>query len=210
MFASLTYLKSQLLAEALRQDTSYDDALTAIGRGVVAQFEKACNRKFSRLAGDVQTFGADRCQFLLSRFPVEEVTKSELKLTEAEGWVEQASDYIRALDQAAGIIYLPDGADAGPYYAQVRFTFTGGFWFDTSEDGSDANGLPVGATALPDDLKLAWILQCKKIWEVNDPLGNKIVPSKEVVQLVGLSLAGLELIPEVKEILGHYLRPELT
>ena len=102
-----------------------------------------------------------------------------------------------------------DGSDAGAYWQQLRFTYTGGYFVDTeSDDWSSPPG--AGQTALPDDLRTAWILQCKKIWEVQDPLGLKLVPSKENVQLVGLSLAGLDFVPMVKTILGDYVKFNLT
>lgn len=205
-FASLKFLKSQLLAEVLRGDESYDVQLTAVGLGVAAAIERHCNRKFGREVEFTEVFPADRIEFILSRFPIEEVTLSEVKSSEADGWVEQASDFIVITDLSNGIINT--GTEPGKYYAQVRFTATGGYWIDTSDERDGT--LPDGATALPDDLLLAWLLQCKKIWEVNDPLGTKIVPSKEAVQLVGLSLAGLEFIPQVVGLLGRHIRYQLT
>jgi len=205
-FASLKYLKSQLLPEALREDTSYDAQLTALGLGVAAQIEKFCARKFGRVVGDTEIFPADRIEFLLSRFPVEAVSASHVKNNDTDGWVEQAAGFIVITDLKNGIINT--GVEPGPYYALVKFTTTGGYWIDTSDlrDGT----LPTGATALPDDLLLAWLLQCKKVWEVADPMGTKLVPSKESVQLVGLSLAGLDLVPQVAALLGRHVRYQMT
>ena len=209
-FSSLVYLKSQLLAEALREDSSYDAQLLQLGLGVVGQFENFCQRRFARAEGITEIHGADRCQFLLERTPVESLTSIEFKSDEATGWETQVvNDYIRSLDAKNGIVYLPDGSDAGEYWQQLRFTYTGGYYIDTASD--DCSGTPgAGQTALPADLRTAWLLQCKKIWEVNDPLGMKLVPSKDNVQLVGLSLAGLDLVPMVKTILADYVKFNMT
>lgn len=204
MLSSLTFLKSQLLAEALRETTDYDAQLQSLGAGVAGQFEKHCNRKFPRTVDDTFICPADRDFVYLPRTPIEEIASVELKTSDEGDWAEQ-SGFIINSDFDSGYVRF---ANLGLDYARLRFTFTGGFWFDTSEDGSGT--IPESALALPADLKLAWLLQCKKVWEVTDPLGTKIVPSKDAVQLVGLSLAGLELIPQVKQILEGYKRYALA
>lgn len=203
---SLTYLKTQLLAEALREGTAYDAALTAIGQGVAAQFEKHCNRYFARTVSDTFTTSADRPHLYLPRLPVESIASVALKSDPTTGFVTQASSAIINSNLESGFVYF--GGELGAYWEQIRLTYTGGYWFDQTEDASDS--LPAGATALPESLRLAWILQCKKVWEVSDPLGGHIVPSKENLQLVGLSLAGLELVPQAKDILHGFIRYALT
>lgn len=202
-FANLKYLKAQLLAEALRVDTSYDAQLLAIGLGVVAQFEQFCDRKFARVEDATHIIDADRAQFLLNRFPLESVSAIAVKFTEADGWEEQTvNDYVRKIDLAAGIITLPD--DAGPDYAQVRFTFTGGYWWDQTAEGNDE--MPAGATGIPDDLRLAWILQCRTAWQAIDKIGQDITKTGSSSQFVTGSLGGLDLTPTVKQMLGQYQR----
>ena len=202
---NLTELKKHLLAEALREGTDYDLPLTALGDGVSRQFERYCNRRFSRAVGATFVCSGDRDHVYLDRYPVESITSVELKVDSTTGYEVQAN-YIQTWSSESGYVFWGDMA--GDESTRLRFTFTGGYWVDTSEDSSGS--LPSGATALPNDLKLAWILQSKKVWEVTDPTGSKIVASKNSVQLVGLSLAGLELIPQVKQILQPYLRYQLT
>jgi len=208
-FASLKKLKEQLLAEAVRVSTKYDAALLAIGQGVAAQCERYCDRKFLRVENAVESIAADRIQFLLARFPIESVTKIELKDNEADGWVEQAiSTFVRTIDNETGIVNLPEGADAGAWWAKVRFTYTGGYWWDITEEGNDA--LPAGATALPNDLFLAWILQCRTVWQAVDKLGTKITEVGPGAQFVTGTLNSLELTPTVKQMLGQYQRYNLV
>ncbi len=201
-----TELKAQLLAEALRADTSYDDAIDALGKGVAAQLENYCNRKFGYVANDTYICAADRVHVYLPRYPFISISQVELKTDESQGWVVQTSNTVVNQNTESGLVYL--GASVGPYWGQLRITYTGGYWFDDSEDGTGS--LPTGATTVPPDLKLAWYLQCKKVWEVNDPLGLKILPSKENVQLAGLSLAGLEWVPQAKAIADQFIRYAMT
>jgi len=207
-FGSLTVLKAQLLAEVLRADTAYDAALLAIGQGVVAKFENAADRKFARVVGYAEALPADRVNFLLERFPLESISTIELKLDEATGWVAQTiTDFVRTIDLKNGLVILPDTADAGPYWGQVRFTYTGGYWFDETEEGTDS--LPSGATALPADLTLAWILQCRAVWSAIDKLGVEIIKTGSAAA-VAASVAGIDLVPAVKDTLGDYARYSLT
>jgi len=69
--------------------------------------------------------------------------------------------------------------------------------------------LPTGATARPDDLYLAWLLQCERIWAVRDNLGINIAGEKSVT-FVSSTLAALELVPEVKNKIDGYRRYALT
>lgn len=69
--------------------------------------------------------------------------------------------------------------------------------------------LPSGATALPEDLKLAWLLQCEHLWKLRDVQGTALAESKAGVS-PALTLATANLIPEVKAILDGYVRYSLS
>lgn len=204
-FSSLAKLKEQLLAEALRASTKYDAALLAIGTGVAAQFEKYCNRKFLRTEDATFTCSADRDHVFLDRYPIESVDTAELKSDQTTGW-ETQTDFILNRDDACGKVFW--GYQPAPHYAQLRFTFTGGFWWDVTEEGNDT--LPDGATTLPDDLKLAWILQCRIVWQAIDKLGKDIISTGSSSQFVTGTMASLALNDQVKEILNGYRRFQLT
>lgn len=202
---TLTELKAQLLAEALRVDTAYDAALTAIGKGVGGALEKFCNRKFFRTEGDFFYSGADRDHVYVPRYPLETVSAIHKKTTETDGWTLQ-SDLVLNTESQSGLVHF--GAVQGLWYETLRLTYTGGYWFDEDENGGGTQ--PAGSAVLPDDLKLAWVLQCKRMWEAYDPLGSQIIPSKETARLVTQGLAGLELIPQVKELLEPFKRYQIT
>lgn len=205
MLGSLNYLKGQLLAEALRVDTAYDDALQTIGAGVAGQFEKFCNRKFARVENDTATCSADRDHFYLPRYPFEEITEVAKQSDAATGFVILESA-IQNTDAQTGLVFF--NSRQGLWWETLRFTYTGGYWFDTSEDESGA--MPDGATALPGDLQLAWVLQCRVCWQAIDKIGQDITKTGSSSQFVTGTLAGLSLNDQVKDILNAYRRFQIT
>jgi len=92
----------------------------------------------------------------------------------------------------------------GYYFSRIRITYTGGFWFDTTEDNSGV--LPNAATPLPASVKLAWYLQCQNLWKRFDKLGAQIAQNPEQQS----ALAAAELIPQVKELLRPFKRMQMT
>jgi hypothetical protein len=194
---TLTELKAQLLAAALRDGDDYDDQLLAIGLGVAAMFDRRCSRHLGYDAAATFVCSANRDHCYVDRYPVISVSKTELKTDHTTGYVEQTS-LIEVSDFASGYLYW-----GSPVYgdeASLRFTFAGGFWFDTTEGGGGS--LPTGATPLPDDLKWAWYLQCQEAWNKRDKLGLGIAAGQDKQP----SLTGLELVPQVKQILTWYFR----
>jgi len=204
-FSSLSALKAQLLAEALRVDSSYNDTLRAIGLGVAGQFERHCNRKFLRTEDATFECSADRPVVVLDRYPVESIATVELKTDATTGW-ETQTDFILNWDAKSGLVYWAHFA--GDYYASLRFTFTGGYWWDITEENNDT--LPDGATALPDDLKLAWLTQCRSNWQAMDKIGQDILKTGSSSNLVAGTLAGLDLNEAVKKQIDPFRRMQLT
>jgi hypothetical protein len=201
---NLDGLRKHLLPGSLGADTKFDDKIIDIGSGVAAIMEQFCNRKFARVAGDKATFQADRASFVLPRYPVEAVTAVELKLTDAEDFQAQDISFIQSTSLASGIVYLPEQADSGPYWAQVRFTYTGGFWFETLEpdDAGYPSVMPASAKALPSDLRLGWLLQVREVWNKIDKLGTGLVDTPDTQTKTGV----LDLSPIVKRVLQNYVQ----
>jgi hypothetical protein len=207
-FSNLDALKKHLLAPALVATDKYDTALLAVGLGVAAAIENYCTRKFTRATG-TEIIGADRLEFLLPRYPVESLSKIELKLTEAQGWQELVvNDVITTIDLPSGIVHFAGRNDVGPHSAQVRFTYTGGYFWNTAEpsEAGYPSALPEGANALPLDLRLAWLMQCENIWTKKDKLGTGIA-SKPDEQFDG---SEIKLSPIVKDMIGQFVRYNLV
>lgn len=205
---NLIELKRRLLAATMLTQTTYDSAITAIGRGVAGAFDKHCNRQFARLAGAVDQFSADRMSYTLARFPLETLTTIEQRDDVAGGWVAQTvNDVVVNRDDAAGLLHF--GTTLGSHLSQVRVTYTGGYWYDTAE--TEDTTQPLGSTKLPYDVKEAWYLQCEAVWAVRDKIGSGLVKTGGGdAALLGLSLPGLDLIPLVKQILAGHTRYQIT
>jgi hypothetical protein len=185
---NLDTLKRHLLpGGSLDGETKFDQVFLDIGTGVADDMENFCNRKFGRVVGDQVTFQADRASFVLPRFPIEAVSRVELALTGAEGFIVQDASFIQSVSLQSGIVYLPEAPDAGPYWGQVRFTYTGGYWFEElePEDPGYPSVQPAGSTALPKGLRLAWLNQCRAVWNAYDKLGVGLVDKPSVHTVIG-------------------------
>jgi hypothetical protein len=204
---NLTELKGQLLAASLRSDTNYDAVITGIGLGVANLFDQHCNRTFARTVGKSDIFSADRRHWYLNCYPVEEITGVAKCDDQADGFVASAlppdeSSLIQQMQPDQG--YIMFIAIQGYFFSRIQVTYTGGYWFDTTEDGSGV--MPATATALPGAVKTAWYLQCQHLWKRWDKLGAQIAQNPE--QQGGLS--AVEMIPMVKELLRPFKRMQIT
>lgn len=203
---NLIELKRYLLAGSLVVGTDYDAAITSIGKGVAKLFDKYSARIFERAVGTTDQCSADRRVWIVRRYPLESVASVEQRDSMTGGWQAlTVNDVILNRDDGIGLLKF--GAMQGTHLSQLRITYTGGYWFDTSEDGSGV--LPVGATQLPDDVKEAWLMQCAEVWEKKDKLGTGITGSGGATFVAQL-LAGLEMVPMVKSMLYGYTRYQLT
>ncbi|MCX6884190.1 MAG: hypothetical protein NTX27_04020 [Verrucomicrobia bacterium] len=153
MLIELGTMKARL---GLDEITVKDDLLlTAAIRGISARFDRECGRTLERREGITQEFDGDQVELRLGCFPVESVSRFELKETEAAGWVEQAGvDYLLR-SQCVVVLGEPLGTSAGI----LRITYTGGY----VPPGSTA---APGQTPLPEDLAMAAVEQVA-YWYVN-------------------------------------------
>lgn len=206
-FSNLDTLKKRLLAGTMQSDKRFDSVLQGIGLGMAGLVEQFCQRKFA-LSATTESFGADRIQFLLSRTPLISVAKIEFKQDEATGWVEQQTTFIRTIDYDNGVIYLPDQSDPGDYWSLVRFTYTGGYWWEMLEpDNQDyPSTATAGATVLPDEIISAWLMQCEDFWSKRDKLGEGLLDTPGTQA----KLEDIKLLPIVKLILGNFVKFNLT
>ena len=85
MLTQLATVKSRLALTV----TDYDDLLTNAIRAVSARFDKETNRTLSRTTTANHEFDTADTEILPPCYPVESVTKFELKSNETDGWSEQ-------------------------------------------------------------------------------------------------------------------------
>src|SRR6266571_4728872 len=85
MLTQLATVKSRLALTI----TDYDDLLTNAIKAVSARFDKETNRTLSRTTTATHEFDATDTEILPPCYPIESVTKFELKSNETDGWSEQ-------------------------------------------------------------------------------------------------------------------------
>jgi hypothetical protein len=197
---TLGELKRFLLASGIVSETTYDEALTALGRGVAGLIDRHCNRTFKRGSSVTEDFRGGTDVVLLARYPVETVTSVGLKSAGESTFTTQAS----VVDTAAvesGVLLLT--GSVGSERDQLRVTYDGGYWYDTTDDGSGT--MPTGATLLPADVKMVWLNECQHVWQASDRLGIQHIPQGENA-LLNTRLGILELSPASKAVLDAYRR----
>jgi hypothetical protein len=200
-FSNLATLKAHLQNSGLRARTDFDTAITALGLGVAAQFERHCTRLFTRAASTTMKFPADQDHVIVERYPIEAVTKVEVQNNPTAGFVESAGA-IQNWNADSGIVWF--GSALGMSNEVAKLTYTGGYFWETKEttDQGYPTSVPSGSTALPDDLKLAWLLQCGAVWAAMDKLGIGVADKPEAQSKTAAS----KLIPQVEDILKTYRR----
>ncbi len=161
MLTELATIKSRLALAPL--DLTYDVLLLRAIIATGARFDLETNRTLARTENAAFEFATEDAEILVPCYPIESVSRFELKASEAEGWVEQP-----------GIDYLIHGhcvislhsAFRTPHstLALARVIYTGGYLVP----GSAA--VPM-ATPLPADLEQAAVEQTAFWFQNRDKLG---------------------------------------
>jgi hypothetical protein len=165
MLTLLATVKARL--EIAPGDVTHDDLLTRAIEAMSARFDRECNRTFRRTVGATQEFAARDTEIIARCYPVEAVTRFELKTTESDGWVEQAG--VEHLVRSACVISLsvplsfiaavpPMGGGLG------RVTYTGGYVMPGTAPAA-------GQAALPADLESAAVEQVAVWFQQRETLG---------------------------------------
>jgi len=199
--SSLATLKKHLLGEAIRASTEFDDVIKDIGLGAAELCENHCNRKFAYVVGEQQIISGDREHYYLPRFPLVSVASVETRYQQNDVWTLQPDQPFQINLQSGLVEFL---ANISPRPGQIRITWTGGYWYDTTEDNTGVQ--PNSSTALPAALKLAWLTQCRAMWQAVDRLGTDLADKKAD----NTALNALELLPAVKSMLNAFIRYQLT
>jgi hypothetical protein len=200
-FSNLKSLKEQILAPVLRAQSNYDASLLEIGKGAAGFVEYFCNRHFQRVENATDTFEGGREGWVLERYPVESIAKLEYKEHFESVWVEQPGAIASVLESAGLVRFC---SLLGVRSSLLRITYTGGYWWDTSDTGDQP--MPAGATALPDPVRTAWLLTVRKVWESIDKQGSNVTKVGSGATFVTESLGGLDVVPQVREMLRPFIR----
>src|SRR2546428_6553182 len=142
MLPLLSTVKSRLALTV----TDYDDLLTNAIKAVSARFDKETNRTLSRTTTATHEFDAADTEILPPCYPVEAVTKFELKSNETDGWSEQTGVQYLLRRQCVISLLSPFCFLPSTSPAIARVTYTGGYVLPGDTPAA-------GQTALPDDLE---------------------------------------------------------
>ena len=192
MITQLATVKARLAIDAF--DVKFDDLLTNAIKAVGARFDKICNRTFARTVSALHEFEPCETELAPACYPIESVSKFELKSTETEGWIEQTGvDYV-IRHGCVIALRLPLPSASSP--ALARATYTGGYVLPGTTPGA-------GQTALPDDLEQAAVEQVASWFLNRDKLGLiRSWPKGGIYEQFVQS----ELLPPVTEVLKGYVR----
>jgi hypothetical protein len=193
MLTQLSTVKARLEIDDF--EVKYDVLITNAINAYSAQFDKECNRTFARTVDATEEFDGDETEILAACYPIETVTKFELKSNETEGWVEQTDvDYLLRRNC---VISLAN--PLGDCRQRARVTYTGGYVLPGTTVGT-------GQTALPNDLEQAAVEQVACWFMTRDKLGLvRSWPKGGVYE----EFAQTELLINVKEVLRKYERWKL-
>jgi hypothetical protein len=190
MLTLLSTVKARLTIDEF--DVKNDALLTAAVQAVSARFDNECNRTLARAVDQIHEFNADETELRVLSYPIETVSKFELKSNEADGWVEQPD--IEYLIRHNCVISLT--VRLGSWREQGRVTYAGGYVLP------DAIAAP-GQTALPDDLEQAAVEQVAYCFQNRDHLGViRQWPKGGIYQ----QFVDLDLLPGVRAVLANYAK----
>ena len=162
MLTLLSTVKSRLALTV----TDYDDLLTNAIKAVSARFDKETNRTLSRTTTATHEFDATDTEILPPCYPIESVTKFELKSNEAAGWSEQTGVQYLIRRQCVISLSAPLNSQLSTLNspALARVTLTGGYVLPGTSPSA-------GQTALPDDLEQAAVEQVAYWFRNRDTTG---------------------------------------
>lgn len=197
MLTQLSTIKARL--GILPGDTQSDDLLTSAIAAVSARFDRECNRTLARTVDATQEFPDTSTEIVARCYPIEAVTKFEIKADEVEGWIEQGSPgyLVRqgcVISLTAPLSLGAQGSGIDPLLGRV--TYTGGFVLPGATPLA-------GQTALPADLESAAVEQVAVWFQQRDKLGLlRHWPSGGTF----LAFSQLPLLPQVSASIRPYQR----
>ena len=194
MLTQLSTIKSRLALTV----TDYDDLLTNAIKAVSARFDRECDRAFARTVNVTHEFDAAELELRPECYPVESVSKFELKANETDGWTELTS--VKFLLRRQCVISLPsplstiNSPPSTPLLARV--TLTGGYVLPGDTPAA-------GQTPLPDDLEQAAVEQAAYWFRNRDKTGLiRSWPHDGTYE----AFAQSDLLLEVRAVLKKYQR----
>lgn len=203
MLTELSTVKTRL--GILDTDPQYDTILTNTLKMVSARFDHECHRTLARTPNFTQEFSPELTEICAACYPIETISKFELKGNETDGWVELTG--VAYLVRRACIISLAWPLDALRSDALAlsrpiaRVTYTGGYVLP----GSTPPPPVPPATPLPCDIEQAAVEQTAYWFQNREKLGLLTLwPKGGTFE----RFADPDLLPGVRAVLASYARWE--
>ena len=195
MLTQLVTVKKRL--EIALSDATYDEVLTRAIEAIGARFDRECNRTLARTVDLTQEFCADEIEIPAICYPIESISRFELRSTATAGWIEQGSvDYIVRSNCVISLAVplVPHPPACVPSVARV--TYTGGYVLP-------GTAVAAGQTALPADLESGAVEEVAAWYQQRDRVGLlREWPSGGTY----LALSQLPLLAEVSATIRRYQR----
>ena len=165
MLTQLTTVKARLALTI----TDYDDLLTNAIEAISARFDHECNRTLARTVNATHEFDAGELELRPPCYPIENVSKFELKSSETEGWTELTGlEFLLrrqcVISLLSPLTSIPSALPTLRSSCLGRMTYTGGYVLPGTTPGA-------GQTALPDDLEQAAVEQVAYWYRNRDKFG---------------------------------------
>ena len=188
MLTQLSSVKLRLgIAEA---DTTQDPLLISFIKACSSFFDRECRRRLARTENLSEEFSADLLEYCVAGYPLESITKFELKTSEASGWVEQSGISFRL--RFGCIISL--AARLGEPEQIARVTYTGGYVLPGTVPTAGQEPLPSDLEQAATEQVAAWFMHRDKTGLLRN------WPTNGTYQV----LSQLPLLPWVRQVLGTY------
>ena len=168
MLTLLANVKTRLGLTEL--EIQYDALLAALIAAVSARFNRECQRTLGRTVDAAHEFSAESLAVSPPCYPIERVTRLELKTCEAAGWVEQAgAEYII---KRGCVVELR--APLGSRGQQARLICTGGYVLPGNTPAPGQTALPVELEQAATEQTVYWFqnrdrLGLERFWEYHGP-----------------------------------------
>ncbi|MGH7969764.1 MAG: hypothetical protein ACREIC_13655 [Limisphaerales bacterium] len=193
MLTQLSTVKARL--SLTDTDTSNDATLTNAIQAVSVRFDHECNRALARTQDLPFEFSPSDMEIVVDCYPIEVVTRFEVKTSEALGWLEQTD--VDFVIRRSCVISLCCAMSVEPASATLcRVIYTGGYVMPGTEP------LP-GQQPLPADIEQAAADQVAYWFQNRDRLGLQRIWDYHSTYR---QFADLDLLTTVRAVLERYTR----
>lgn len=196
----LTQLSTVKTRLAIPDAELANDALLAAAIAAVsARFDRECGRTLARTENATYEFEPGQTELSPPGYPIESVTKFEIKTSESGGWeeVQPAPDYL--IRKGCVISLQSHFPIINNQQSTIRLTYTGGYYL-AGDPGYEAAAIE---HRLPADLEQAAVEQIAYWFQNRDKLGAvRYWPKGGIYE----QFADLDLLPSVRAVLFQYRR----